>query len=280
MLTVGVDIGATKINFVLLKNEKVFKKRKVLTPKTKEKIIKLLKEEIRRLISEVKPVEISGIGIGVPGPLDKKGDLILNPPNLKCLKNCPLAKIIEKDLKTKTKMENDVNCFALAEALRGAGKGAKIVFGLTLGSGVGGGIVIDGKIYRGAFGGAGEIGHMTINFNGPKCSCGNYGCLEVYCSEKFLKRKGRSSPKIYQELGNYLGIGLANLVNLFDPEVIIIGGGIGKAADLFLPTAKKIMKKQIISPISKKYVKIKKAKLGDFAGAIGAGLLVKGNLFI
>jgi len=290
MSTIGIDIGATKINFVLLKNRKIVKFWKILTPKNKKELINCLRSQVKQW------GEASGIGIGVPSPLNQKRDLILNPPNLKCLRNTPLARIIQREIKSDSHLEkvtvaleNDVNCFTLGEAIMGAGKRAKIVFGITLGSGVGGGIVIDGKIYRGAFGGAAEVGHQTIKFDGQKCTCGSYGCFEEYCSERFFIRKGnlpikfqrkaekgdKKVLKIYNEYGRYLGIGLSNVINFLDPEVIVIGGGIANAYQFFIKEAKKEIKKRAISPISKKNVKIKKAELGDFSGAIGAALLIK-----
>jgi len=290
MLAIGVDIGATKISFVLMKNWRLIKRRKILTPKDRGVLIKTLKENIERLIADLPKSKILGIGIGIPGPLSKKGDLILNPPNLTCLKNFPLAKIIEKELRIKTKMANDVNCFTIAEATIGAGKGAGVVFGITLGTGVGGGIVINGKIYQGAFSSAGEIGHATINFDGPKCTCGSYGGLEEYCSERFIKREAGVSPKelekkarngnkkainIFEKLGYFLGIGVSNIIDILSPEIVVIGGGIAKAGKFFLKSVRKSAQSWSISPVSKKYVTIKKAKLGDFAGAIGAALLLK-----
>jgi len=288
--SLGVDIGRTKINFVLLKNWRVIKRQKVFTPKSKKRIIKTIEGNIKKLIINIPKRDILGIGLGVPGPLNKKGDLVLNPPNLKSLRNCPLAKIIEKDLKLKTRMENDVNCFTLAEAILGAGKNQEIVVGVTLGSGIGGGIVIRKKIFRGAFGSAGEVGHMTIKSDGFKCSCGNQGCFEEYASEKFFKRKSKLLPleiekkakqgdkkaqKIYREFGQNLGLGLTNIVNILDPDIIVIGGSIAKAGSLILSPAKKEVKKRVLSPQSKKFVKIRVAKLGEFSGAIGAALLLK-----
>lgn len=268
-MVLGIDIGGSKINFVLLaspagglKNQKILKREKVATPQKRAEIIGLLTGEIKKF-------KVQKAGIGVPGPLNKKGDLILNPPNLKALWNCPLAKIIEKETGIKTKMDNDANCFALAETLLGAGKGAEIVFGITLGTGVGGGLVIDGKIYRGAFGSAGEAGHMTIKFDGPRCTCGSSGCLEEYASERFFRKRGLR----YNEYGRYLGIGLSNVINLFDPQVIVIGGGISSSYQDFIQIARKEMAIRVISPLSKKYVKIKKAALGEWAGAAGAALL-------
>ena len=286
MPIVGVDIGTTTISFVLLKNNRVLSKRKIQTPKSKKEFFKALKENIRSLSKSFK---LTGIGIGVPGPLNQKGDLVLNPPNLTYLKYCSLAKIIKKEFKVKTKMENDGNCFALAEAILGAGKSAKKVYGITLGSGIGNGIVIDGKIYRGAFGSAGEAGHMTIKFDGLKCSCGNLGCWEEYASKKFIERKTRLEPKdlfelakqgdkkaqrIFQEFGKNLGIGLANVINILDPEVVVIGGGLAKAKVFFFKSINQEIRRRVLSPLSRKYVKVKKAELGEYAGAIGASLLI------
>jgi len=329
--SIGVDIGATKIIFGLLKNRKVIKKKKIPTPKTKKIIIKELKENLRDL-KKSSDLKIDRIGIGVPGILDIKKGLILKCPNLRYLDNLPLVKILEKELKIKTSIENDTNCFTLAEALFGAGKNKNIVFGITLGSGVGGGLVIRTclssqrscslraarqnldsvhseavhcellkyksnnlelkdknkiKIYRGAFGTAGEIGHQTIKFDGQKCSCGNLGCFEYYCSAKFFKRKGysakeltekakrnnRKALRIFKEYGKYLGIGLSNIINLIEPEIIVVGGGISKSWPYFLAETKKEIKKRIISPVSKKYTKVEISKLGDLAGSIGAGLI-------
>ncbi len=281
---VGVDIGATEIKFVLLKNLKVLKTQKIFTPKNKEKLIKVLKENMNNLIFGIPQSKIKGIGIGVPGPLSKKRDFILNPPNLKCLSNCPLTEIIEKDLNIKARMENDVSCFVLAETILGSAKGAEIVAGITLGTGVGGGIIWKGKLIKGAFGSAGEFGYITINSNAEYS-----GFFEDYCSEKFFKRKGiyskdlekkakkgnKQALKIFQEYGKYLGIGISNVINILDPEVIIIGGGIAKANRFFMKSAKKEIQKRVLSPLSKKFVKIKISKLKDFSGAIGAALLLE-----
>ena len=254
---IGIDIGATTIKVALLKNKQVLGKKQIQTPTKKDEFFEILRESIKDLS---KNLRISNIGIGVPGPLNAKGDLILNPPNIKCLWNCPLAKIIEKDLKIKTKMDNDANCFTLGEAVMGAGKGAEVVVGITLGSGVGGGIVIKGKIYRGVFGSAGEVGHLTMKFDGPKCGCGSFGCLEAYCSQnffikrglkpiQFLERAKRGDQKalaVFKEYGRYLGIGLSNVINLLDPEVIVIGGGIAGAYNFFIKETKKEIKKRVV----------------------------------
>jgi len=293
--SLGVDIGATKISFILLKEKQCVVKDKILTPKKQKDIIGTISEKILEISKNIPLKKIKGLGVGVPGPIDKERKLVLNPPNLKALFNFPLREVLEKTLSLKVKIENDANCFVLGEAVMGAGKDYRKVIGLTLGSGVGGGIVFKtapGKwqIYTGAFGSAGEFGHMTIKFDGVKCSCGNVGCFEEYASEKFFRRRTKYSPKeiedqarkgnkkaiaLYKEFGKNLGIGIANLVNVLDPEIVVLGGSISKAAPLFLKETKKQIKKGILSSYSKRFVKIKVAKLGDFGAAIGAALLFR-----
>ena len=305
MYIIGIDIGGTNIKFVLLKNQKILRLKKIVTPQTKKELIVLIEKEIKNLILGISNLKISGVGIAVPGPLDKERNLILNPPNLKILRNCPLPPIIKEIFKRDSRfekmivaMDNDANCFTLAEGILGTGQKAEIVFGVTLGTGIGGALVQKirqrkKEIYRGMFGGAGEIGHISIKIDGVRCSCGNRGCLEEYASEKFIKRKTnfssqelqkrakkgeKNAQKIYKELGKNLGIGLANIVNLLEPEIIIIGGGIAEAGELIFNPARKEMKKRILSSLSKKFVKIKRAKLGEWSGVIGATLLIKNFL--
>jgi len=279
--TIGIDVGATKISFVLLENRKVIKKRKIPTPKTKTKFIQEIKDNLKNF------PKINKIGLAIAGALDIKKGIVLESPNLKYLNNFPLVKVLEKELKSKIIIENDANCFALAEAVLGAGKNKNIVFGITLGSGLGGGLAINKKIYHGAFNTGVEPGHQTINFNGPKCSCGNISCWEEYCSAKFFKRKGCSVLELarkakqkdkralamFREYGKYLGVGLTNIIDLVEPEIIVIGGGISQAWPYFLKETKKEIKKRVFSPLAKKYTKIEISKLGEFSGAIGAGLL-------
>ncbi len=295
MYIIGIDIGASNTGFVLMDKASVLKKRKIATPETKKELISALKNNIKEIAKNVGISKISGIGIGIPGPVDRKSCKIINPPNLTILKNCKICEIIRAYFgKAKVKIENDANCFALAEARMGAGKRANIVLGITLGSGVGGGLVIKNKIYQGAFGTAGEIGHMAIKFDGFKCSCGSVGCFEEYASKKYINRRtkitaqeldklakkgNKAAKEIWEDFGKNLGVGIANLVNILDPEVIVIGGGFSGAGESILKPAREEAKKRIISPLSRKNVKIKKSKLGDFAGAIGAGLmLVSGKM--
>ena len=238
--------------------------------------------------------KIEKIGIAVAGPVDFKKQQILNPPNLVALKGIKLGQIIKNKFSIKTIIDHDVNCFILAEAVLGAGRAYKSVFGITLGTGVGGGMVINKKVYRGAHGSSGEIGHITIYRNGRKCKCGNRGCLEPYIcdagvrkeAKKIFKKKIDSfrvfdelakrgdarAIKLYRIIGNYLGVGLANIVDTINPEAIIIGGGILRAGKFILGPAREEMKKNILSSGAKK-TKIIKSSLGKFSGAMGAALL-------
>lgn len=284
--SIGIDIGATKIFFGLQENKLVKRKKKIATPKTKNKLIKELEENIGALLNP----KVKKIGIGIPGILNYKNGNIIKCPNLKYLNNLNLKKILENKFKVRVFMENDANCFTLAEAVLGAGKNSDFVLGITLGSGLGAGLIIkDGnriKIQKGAFGSAGEVGHITIKFDGERCSCGNSGCFECYASAKFFKQKGLSPKKlfekaerknkkaleIFKEYGKNLGIGLSAVANIFDPEVIVIGGEISNAQKYFLSEAKKEIKKRVFSPVSRKKIKIKISKLGETAGVIGAGM--------
>ena len=302
-MNIGIDIGGTNIKGVLMSGKKVIAKTKILTKSKSNK--KILIAQIFECIESMRKAcyldlgqgahtnKIKGIGIGVAGPIDFENQKILNPPNVVGLKNLELGKIIQEKFKIKTLIDNDVHCMVLAETLLGAGKGKKMVVGLGLGTGVGGGIVIEGKIVYGKSGTAGEIGHTTIDRFGRKCNCGQRGCLETYINEKGIrktakeifnreidtitlfemaKKGNKKAIKVWEITGKYLGIGLANLVDILNPDIIIVGGGIANAGEFLLVSARKEMRKNILSPLAKD-IKLVRARLGEFAGAIGAGLL-------
>ena len=293
-MVIGLDVGGTNIKGVLMNGKRIVAKIKVATKSriNKEILVNQIFDCINILKSGVQKIE--KIGIGIAGPIDFKKQLVLNPPNLIALRGLRLGKMIQGKFSIKTIIEHDVNCFVLAEAILGAGKNYESVFGITLGTGVGGGMVVDRKIYHGAHGSSGEIGHTTIEKNGRKCRCGNKGCLEPYICDAGIKqtakqifkkqidslrifddlaKKGdKRAIKLYETVGKYLGIGLANIVDTINPEVIIVGGGIMRAGKFILEPAKKEMRKNILSQGAKK-TKIFKSKLGKFAGAIGATLI-------
>ena len=315
-MTIGIDIGGTNIKGVLINGnlsagkagKKVIAKIKILTrSKTNQKIIfgqifKCIEKLIQKSKNVGRPTSyIQGIGIGVAGPVDFENQKALNPPNVTGLKNLELGKIIEKKFKIKTIIDNDVHCLAFAEALLGAGKNKKMVVGLGIGTGVGGGIVIDKKIIYGKSGTAGEMGHMMIVYpersrgeKARKCNCGSRGCLEAYINEKGIqktakeifgreintiklyemtKKRDKKAIKVWEITGRHLGLGLANIVDTLNPDIIVVGGGIAGAGELLLNPARKEMRKNILSPEAKN-TPVVRAKLGEYAGAIGAGLLL------
>lgn len=277
-----------------MNGNKIIAKIKISTKSRTNK--KTLVNQIFDCINNLKGkgLKIEKIGIGVAGPIDFKKQTVLNPPNLTALKRLKLGRIIQDKFRIKTIIEHDVNCFVLAETIYGAGKNYKSVFGITLGTGVGGGMVIDKKIYHGAHGSSGEVGHITIEKNGRQCKCGNKGCLEPYICDAGIKqtaqqifkkqidslrvfddlaqRGDKRAIKLYEIVGKNLGIGLANVVDTINPEAIVVGGGIMRAGKFILNPAKKEMRKNILSQGARK-TKVFKSKLGKFAGAIGATLL-------
>jgi len=261
--------------------------------------------------SSIASGDIIGIGIGAPGPLDIKKGIINFAPNLPGWRDVPLRKVLEDEFKKKVVLENDANAAAWGERCYGAGLGVNNLVCFTLGTGIGGGIIIDGKIYHGNNYGAGELGHMTVNKDGPLCNCGNYGCLEAYSSaigiknriknriqegikSEFLNfdgddqlfkslrlksifeaaRKGDSlTSDIVEEAISYLGIAIANMANILNPEMVILVGGITNEGDkLLIPLRKEVKKRAFYS--NYKSLKIVIGKLAGNAGVLGAAALL------
>lgn len=260
-MRIGVDIGGTEIKAGIVSNNKIIKKVVVKTGKTKEEIIRNILDVIKSLMNE----KINFIGVGIPGPADYEKGVIGDTPNLP-LKGVNVKKIISKRFRKKVVIDNDANCFVLGESLR---LKKKNVIGLTLGTGIGGGIVIDSKLYHGK-GNAGELGHCTIKFDGPKSV--NNGDLEAYVSGKAIKRDYKKSPKelksirAWKEIGEKIGIGIANIINAFDPDVVVLGGNISKAFNLFKTGMNKEVKKRAVSKVSV-------VRGNDDSGIVGAANL-------
>ena len=246
---------------------------------------------------------ISSAAIMVPGMVDKTNTVVVSAPNLPCLDNFALKAVLQDKLNLPVLLENDANAAAVGEMWLGAARGHRSVICITLGTGVGGGIILDGKLWRGDDGSAGEIGHTTVEpFLGPPCKCGNRGCLEVFASataivrmaeeglDEFpntrLKAEGLTALKVYEagmagdELsisvfktaGRYLGVGLANLITLLGPEVIVIGGGGSNGWKLFADEMMEQIRLRVF-PSHGKNVKIVTAECGDNAGLVGAARL-------
>jgi glucokinase len=220
-------------------------------------------------------------------------------PNILGWQNTPVKNILEKKLGLKVCVDNDVNLMALAETKLGIAKNRKNVVCVTLGTGVGGGLILEGKLFRGTDFCAGEIGHMPINIHGPRCNCGGRGCLERYVGNKFVLRQAQTKLKmrnitleklsrlaedgnkialaIYHSFAENIGVALTGVVNLINPEIIVIGGGLSFAGDFIFKKIKQTIDKRAM-PVQAKRVKVKKAMLGKDAGLIGAAILVRDSL--
>jgi glucokinase len=233
----------------------------------------------RASMAEAKGREIAGVGIGSPGPLDTKTGVVLLTPNLGWV-NMPLRDRVASALGLPATLDNDANCAIFGEWWRGAARGVEHVVGLTIGTGIGGGIVLYGDIYRGASDIAGEIGHMTIDSNGRRCKCGNYGCLEAYASGPAIAARavegieaGADSTlprlvggdlrqitaqlvydaahagdafalEVVRDTAKFLGAGVANIINIFNPQVVVICGGVTRAGDsLFVPLRSEVKRR-------------------------------------
>lgn len=246
---------------------------------------------------------LSGVGIASPGWVDIQAGVVPAAPQLPGWRNVPLVRIMGERLGVPVLLENDANAAALGENVFGAGRGTRHMLYITVSTGIGGGIIVDGKLYGGARGSAGEIGHTVIDPAGPICPCGNNGCLEILASGTAIARRAESveargesttltrikeqeglltarlvaeaaragdleSAEIYAEAGRFLGLSLGNAVNLLSPEMIVIGGGVAKSATLFLPQTENTMKAVALSePL--RHVRLTLSELGDNAGALG-----------
>lgn len=296
---IGIDLGATRIKMALVdEGGRIFHRREIDTPfnAKRDEIINSIVNNVRDIIKEsgVRKRNILGAGIGVPGPVDSKKGIVCYFPNIKGWKDVPLKPILQRRLGLKVNLDNDVNAMTLAEYKFGAGKGALNLVCLTLGTGVGGGIIVNGKIFRGSTMCAGEIGHIPINEKGPRCNCRGIACLERYIGNRYIldramrifgkkirlkeldylaKRGNRKALRIWEDVGRKLGTALTGVVNLLNPDIIIIGGGVAKAGEFILRPLRREIKARAMSDQAA-HVKIVRAKLGDNAGIIGASLLV------
>ncbi len=246
-----------------------------------------------------------GIGIGAPGPLDRRRGLVIVAPNLGW-RDFPLRDRISERLSLPATLDNDANCATVGEWWQGSARGGRHVVGLTIGTGIGGGLIVDGKLFHGASDVAGEIGHTTIELNGRHCKCGNYGCLEAYASgpaiatraREVLVREGTDSlmpgmvggnlddltaatvyeaarqgdpvaNEIVRDTGRYLGAGLANLLNILNPDVVVVAGGVTAAGDrLFAPLGAEVRRRAFAPAVAA--ARIVPGELPGTAGVVGA----------
>jgi fructokinase len=283
----GVDLGGTKIEAILLdENLDIIHRKRISTPQNDyNKILDTIHSLSIDILENIKDYSI---GICTPGSLSKKTGLIKNS-NTQCL----IGKSLKEDLKNKfnkkISIENDANCFAIAESTLGSAIEFDIVFGVIMGTGVGGGIVINKKIHQGRTNIAGEWGHHTLHQNGNNCYCGKQGCVETYISGPALERRwkeltgnSQNMPEIIQNLENTqakqwkkeflenFGFGLANVIDILDPDAIVLGGGLSNI-DFLYTEGKNSVHEKVFSDLID--TPILKNKLGDSAGVFGAALL-------
>ncbi len=227
------------------------------------------------------------VGIGVPGAVDQSGRVARVAINLNGWQDVPLADWIEAKTGLTTVLNNDANCAGLGEAWLGAGRGYQNLIVITLGTGVGGAIILDGKLFTGHYGAAGELGLITLNPDGPPCNSGNNGSLEQYCSINGVKRLSGKDPQAlgqlaqagdeeaiahWQEYGKLLGAGLTSFIYILTPEMIVIGGGISASSEYFLPSVRSEIERRVL-PSSRVGLQLVTAQLGNRAGMVGAAKL-------
>lgn len=308
---IGVDLGGTNIKIGIVSDKgNIISKLEVKTeahlgPKG---VIKNIEKGINAILKNNK-LKIRGIGIGAPGVVSPEKGIVQNPPNLSGWGKVPLGWIFKKKYQISVNVENDANAAAIGELIFGAGKKYPSFVMVTLGTGVGGGIIFNRQLFRGELGGAGEIGHISINFDGPNCNCGSTGCIEAYAGNNYLKdfvkndllnhhssliwklidnNLEKVSPRIIQlaaesgdlyakeiiiNLGRYLGIAFSNVSNLLDISTFIVGGGVSGFGEPLLNSIKNNMVSRVLTPL-KNRIKIIPAKLKNDAGILGASSLV------
>jgi glucokinase len=316
-LLIGVDFGGTNIVAAVVDPEgALIAKAKIPAEISRgvDHTIGNLKRSIREAAdrARISLKDVMAIGLGSPGPLNSRAGIVINPPNLTGWRNIPLRTLIEEEFHLPVVLDNDANAAAFGEfwagaglSARKAGKGAQTLVCFTLGTGVGGGIIIDGALLRGPDDTGGELGHCTIDYDGYPCKCGNRGCLETYVSATGIVRRTREAieqgektilfemvngdldrltsklvheallkgdslaARIIHETGVLLGVGIANVVNTLNPDIVVISGGVIEAGEhLFAPAREEVRKRAFDCPARR--AQIVPALLGDDAGCIGA----------
>ena len=311
---IGMDIGGTNLRGALVTPEGRILRQLKIASEAHDGIDAVV-DNIAKLVDELGEGGVSGVGIGIAGVIDSKSGVITQAPNIANVTNYPIRDNLVRKLGSGTNVivENDANCAALGEWWIGAGKDAASIVMITLGTGVGGGIILGGKLWSGADGMGGEVGHMTVYPDGALCNCGNYGCLESYASATAVRRMVRetlaktevktvlrdrvpetdpddipevvmkaalegdaASIDIWERFGVALGIGMASLVNILNVEMIVLGGGVARAWDMFIGPARAELKKRGLRAPAQRVV-IERARLNGDEGILGAAHLALGG---
>jgi len=278
---IGIDVGGTKMSAVLFDGEKIILDYILATPKDNlDHFLVMLLALIDPLLEKAKELkcDLEGIGLGLAGVIDYKENRMLNSPNIPLINGVKVGEELEKRVNFPVKIDNDGNCFVRSVAKVGVAKKYNNIYGLIVGTGIGGGWFLNGDIYKSSFGGSGEPGEMIMDFsNGIKLEDA-YHKLTQNNPANLAEEAYRGdilAEKSFAELGEFLGMALANIANLIAPEVIVLGGGAMQSADLFLSIIKKTMRQNISSSELRKHIKILKSKLNEQSGAVGAALLFK-----
>jgi glucokinase len=306
---IGVDIGGTKMLGVVIDPERpgeVRAERRIPTPRGTEAVLGSIASLVADLADDAGPD--APLGVGIPGLVDRD-DRFRYGPNLPEVVDVPLGSALGDRLGRRVVADNDATCATLAEFRSGAGRGHDDGLLLTIGTGIGGGLVVDGRVRHGAHGFAGEPGHMLVDPRGPLCPCGRRGCWERFASGSGLGRLGRDAAlggrlaaavelaggdteavrgehvveaarsgdadagDVLDEFAWWLALGIANLVNLLDPSIVVLGGGVMEAADVLLDRVRAALPEQVLASAHRPAVDVVVAELGERAGAVGAALL-------
>ncbi len=306
MNAIGVDVGGTKIAAGIVTPEgEILEEVRYPTPHSPEKLV----ETIAGAVSEVGDgSEVGGVCLAVPGLILAQENRVVFSPNLRAVEGIPLKDELEPRIDLPLTVENDGNAAAWGEFRFGVGSEADHLVFVTLGTGIGGGVITHGVLMRGAQGSGGELGHVTIQATGPRCSCGNHGCLEALASGTAIGRRAREvaiehpdsalgrlaarrqvlgedvtelaregdkmALSVLDEAGTWLGVGLAGFVNVFNPEVVAVGGGVMEAGELILEAARKEVHLRARPP-SRDLAEVKVATLGPKSGVLGAAALAR-----
>jgi len=309
--TIGIDIGGTNIKIAALWSDGTLLQSAQIPTEAQDgpdaALARLLDAVSNLMESQgIRAEEMRAIGVDSAGIVDPATNRVVDSPNLRFWENFPLAERLQERYGVPVFLENDVNAMAYGEWRCGAGRGTQNMVALTLGTGVGGGLILNGQLYRGAHGAAAEIGHMTLDVHGPRCSCPNIGCLERHVGAAWITERAihklasderpsalRGLPAeqltphslsvaadagdgiaadVLCETGELLGFGLVSVVNIFDPERVVIGGGVARAGKRLLDPALRIVQRHAMS-IPARNVRLVQAELGNDAAIVGAALL-------
>lgn len=335
-MVIAVDLGGTRIRTAVLRGARLLSRIDLPTGKNSapERILPRVYQTIQQVLDEagVTLDQMAGIGIGAPGPLNSRSGVMYAPPNLPGWNRVPLRDLFQHRFSVPTFVENDANAAALGEYMFGAGHGSSNIVYITISTGIGGGIISEGKILDGSSGTAGELGHMTIDWHGERCNCGNIGCLEYIASGTAIARKANAAiaagkgddllafalshqadkalealedseaepeldssthinasivalaaeagialaQEIIRTAAEAIGVGLVNIIHIFNPEMIILGGGVTQIGAMLLEPALHIVRERAMQ-VPREAAKIVLAQLGSNVGLIGAGALIYYN---